>query len=79
MREEKPEKPFTRFTASAFLVVGYVASLVAGLIVGGHMYYILSDLNLLFDHQIRPDLFFYPPIAVLLVDTMHAVASKIDA
>lgn len=77
--EEKPEKPFTRFAASAFLVVGYVASLVAGLFVGGQTYYILSDLNLLFDHQFRPDLLFYPPIAVLLVDTMHTVASKIDS
>jgi hypothetical protein len=25
------------------------------------------------------DLLFYPPIAVLIIDTMHAVASRIDA
>jgi len=24
------------------------------------------------------DLLFYPPIAVLIIDTMHAVASRID-
>jgi len=77
--EEKSEKPFTRFAASTFLVVGYLASLAAGLFVGEHMYYIiLSDMPLFFDPQIRPDLLFYPPIAVLIVDMMHTVASKID-
>ena len=78
--EEKPDKPFTRFTASAFLVVGYAASLAAGLFVGSHAHYIVifSDIPYLFGHSIRPDLFFYPPIAVLIVDTMHTVASKID-
>lgn len=77
--EEKPEKPFTRFTAYAFLIVGYAASLGAGLFVGVHTHYIVSDLAYFFDQHVRPDLLFYPPIAVLIVDTMHSVASKIDA
>ena len=77
--EEKTEKPFTRFTAYTFLILGYVASIGAGLFVGVHTHYIVSDLAFFFDQQIRPDLFFYPPIAVLIVDTMHSVASKIDA
>ncbi len=72
------EKAFTRATASAFLIVGYIVSVVAGLFVGEHMYYILNDLAHFFDQRVRPDLLFYPPIAVLIVDTMHAVASKID-
>jgi curved DNA-binding protein CbpA len=77
--EEKPEKPFTRFTAYAFLIIGYAASLGAGLFVGVHTHYIVSDLAYFFDQHVRPDLLFYPPIAVLIVDTMHSVASKIDA
>lgn len=76
--EEKPEKPFTRFTAYAFLIVGYAASLGVGLFVGVHTHYIVSDLAYFFDQHVRPDLLFYPPIAVLIVDTMHSVASKID-
>lgn len=77
--KEKPDKPFTRFTASAFLVVGYAASVAAGLFLGSqsHDIIIFSALPY-FGQQVRPDLFFYPPIAVLIVDTMHTVASKID-
>jgi len=32
----------------------------------------------IFGQNFRLDLLFYPPIAVLIVDTMHTVASKID-
>lgn len=77
--EERSEKPFTRFAASAFLVVGYVASLLVGLFVGEHVHYVVSDMAFFFDQHLRPDLLFYPPIAVLIVDTMHTVASKIDS
>lgn len=78
--EEKPDKPFTRFTATAFLILGYAASLAAGLFVGSHAHYVVifNDVPYLFGQHIRPDLFVYPPIAVLIVDTMHTVASKID-
>jgi curved DNA-binding protein CbpA len=77
--EEKPDKPFTRLSAYAFLIGGYAASLGAGLIVGVYTHYIVSDLRFFFDQYFHPDLLFYPPIAVLIVDTMHSVASKIDA
>jgi curved DNA-binding protein CbpA len=78
--EEKPDKPFTRFAASTFLIVGYAASLAAGLFIGSHAQYvsIFNDLPYLFGQHFRLDLFFYPPIAVLIVDTMHTVASRID-
>jgi hypothetical protein len=77
--EEKPDKPFTRFAASSFLVAGYMISLAAGLFVGSHMYnLILSAVPGLFAPQVRPELLFYPPIAVLIVDTLHTIAAKID-
>ncbi|WP_352431733.1 J domain-containing protein [Pyrinomonas sp.] len=79
MQVEPERRPFSRAVASAFLIVGYIVSLAAGLIVGEHTYYIVSDMAFFFDQRLRPDLIFYPPIAVLIVDTMHAVASKIDA
>lgn len=90
--ETKPEQPFTRFSAYAFLAGGYVVSLGVGLFIGWHAQSFFSDLSLLFRHTVPTaiesysptalvisDLLFYPPIAVLIIDTMHAVASRIDA
>jgi curved DNA-binding protein CbpA len=77
---EESDKPFTRFTASTFLILGYLLSLAGGLYAATVMKYfvIFNDINYLFGQHFRPDLLFYPPIAVLIVDTMHNVASKID-
>jgi curved DNA-binding protein CbpA len=77
---EKQDKPFTRFTASTFLILGYLLSLAGGLYVGSAMQYfvLFNDLPYLFGQHFRLDLLFYPPIAVLIVDTMHTVASRID-
>ncbi|HZT57295.1 MAG TPA: J domain-containing protein [Pyrinomonadaceae bacterium] len=74
------DKPFTRFTASTFLIVGSALSLFGGLYLGSFMQYftIFKDLPYLFGEGFRLDLLLYPPIAVLIVDTMHSVASKID-
>jgi curved DNA-binding protein CbpA len=77
--EERPEKPFTRFSAYVFLVVGYIISIGAGLLAAEQLHYVMNDLTFIFDQNVRPDLIFYPPIAVLLVDTMHTFASKIDS
>ena len=76
----QPDKPFTRFTASTFLIVGSLLSIAGGLYLGSVMKYfeIFNDINYLFGQNFRPDLLFYPPIAVLIVDTMHNIASKID-
>jgi hypothetical protein len=92
-QDEKPAaKPFTRFSAYAFLLGGYAISLGIGLFIGWHAQDFFGDLALLFRHVpsvgggqpsatalIIYDLLFYPPIAVLIIDTMHAVASRIDA
>ncbi|HZE68164.1 MAG TPA: DnaJ domain-containing protein [Pyrinomonadaceae bacterium] len=93
-QEEKPEQPFTRFSAYTFLLIGYGLSLGIGLLIGWHTQDFFSDLTLLFRHRVEvvqssmlayssasllvPDLVVYPPIAVLIVDTVHALASRID-
>lgn len=92
--DEPAAKPFTRFSAYAFLLGGYAVSLGIGLFMGWHAQDFFSDLTLLFRHHapsgitggsysatalIISDLLFYPPIAVLIVDTLHGVASRIDA
>jgi molecular chaperone DnaJ len=94
MREdEKPEQPFTRFSAYTFLLVGYAVSIGIGLAAGWHAQEFFNGLTMLFRHVevvksnmfvysstalLIPDLVVYPPIAVLIVDTMHAVTSRMD-
>lgn len=90
--EEKPEQPFTRFSAYTFLLVGYALSVGIGLFIGWRTQDFFNDLTMLFRVEmvqsgmlaysstalLVPDLVIYPPIAVLIVDTMHALASRID-
>ena len=90
--KEKPSQPFTRFSGYAFLVGGYALSLSLGLLIGWRSQDFFSDLTLLFRHHastgassavsptvlIVSDLIFYPPIAVLIIDSVHALASRID-
>lgn len=80
-----PEQPFTRFSAYTFLLVGYALSVGIGLYIGWHMQDFFSDITLLFRHRVVAvqssfifDLIIYPPIAVLIVDTVHGIASRID-
>jgi DnaJ-like protein len=91
---ETPEQPFTRFSAYTFLLVGYGLSLGIGLYIGWHTQDFFNDLTLLFRHRVAevqssmlaftsaalliPDLIICPPIAVLIVDTVHSLASRID-
>lgn len=90
--DESPQRPFTRFSAYAFLIGGYGISLGLGMLIGWQAQDFFSDLTLPFRHHVRAsaaagfspaalivsDLVFYPPIAVLIIDTLHSVASRID-
>ncbi|HEY8225608.1 MAG TPA: DnaJ domain-containing protein [Pyrinomonadaceae bacterium] len=92
--QEAPEQPFTRLSAYTFLLVGYALSAGIGLYIGWHTQDFFIDLNSLFRHQVAdvqssvvayasaallvPDLILYPPIAVLIIDTVHGIASRID-
>jgi hypothetical protein len=94
MREdEKPEQSYTRFSAYTFLLVGYALSVGFGLLIGWHAQEFLNGMSVFFRHVegakpnmlflsstalLIPDLVVYPPIAVLIIDTMHAVTSRID-
>ncbi|HEV2834877.1 MAG TPA: J domain-containing protein [Pyrinomonadaceae bacterium] len=92
--EKEPEQPFTRFSAYTFLLVGYALSVGIGLYIGWHTQDFFADITLLFRDRVAvvqssvlaytwaailiPDLIVYPPIAVLIVDTVHGIASRID-
>jgi len=76
---EPVNKPYTRFAAACFLVVGIGASLVVGLLIGGLLEILVaSRMPAFFASSLRPEFVFYPPIAVLFVDLMHSFASKFD-
>lgn len=90
--EEQPEQPFTRFSAYAFLLVGYALSVGVGLVIGWHAQDFFNDLTTLFRQGVGevqssllsytsatltlPDLLVYPPIAVLIVDSMERLTSS---
>ena len=92
--ETLPEQPFTRFSAYTFLLVGYALSVGIGLYIGWHAQDFFADITLLFRDRVHvgqgsvlaymwaalliPDLIVYPPIAVLIVDTVHGITSRID-
>ena len=79
--ESEPDQPFTRFSAYAFLLGGYMISLGVGLFIGWlfrHHATASGVGGLSPTAMIISDLLFYPPIAVLIIDTLHAVASRID-
>ena len=76
---ELVKKPYTRFAAASFLIVGIVASLGLGLLIGGILdMSISSQMSSFFASSLKPEFIFYPPIVVLLVDIMHSFASKFD-
>ncbi len=76
---EPVQKPYSRFAAISFLVVGFGLSLGIGLLIGNYFGTVFSAaLPRLSSASLNLDLLFYPPIAVLLVDLMHNFASRVD-
>lgn len=64
-------KPFSRLAASAFLVIGFLACLGAGVLIG-------SSMPTVFSARLGPEFVFYPPIFVLFVDLVHTFAFRVD-
>lgn len=80
LKEIEPEtKPYSRFAAAWFLIAGIGVSLTIGLVIGNYLQMSMGSLMpKLSSAHLQPELVFYPPIAVLLVDLMHTVSSKMD-
>jgi DnaJ domain len=79
IRSSKQKKPFTRKFAAGFIVGGYLGSLLLGFLLG----LLAED----FTHQLMGETtlldgffsaLFYPPIAVLIVDTMYVVNLRLE-
>lgn len=80
LEESEPvNKPYTRFAATCFLIVGFGVSLGIGLIVGNYLELIVgATMPMFFSNSLNPEFVFYPPIVVLFVDLMHTFASRFD-
>lgn len=75
---EPVTKPYTRFKAASFLIVGICVSLTVGLLIGNYMQTFILKLPKFFSTTLQPEFVFYPPIVVLLVDLMHSFASRLE-
>ena len=76
---EPENKPYSRFTAAAFLVIGVAACLGIGLLIGNYMQVALhASMPSFSSKTLRFEFIFYPPIVVLCVDAMHAFAARLD-
>jgi curved DNA-binding protein CbpA len=76
---EPEQKPYSRFAAIAFIVVGVFLSLGVGLLIGNYFdIFIGAMIPSVYSHTFRLEFIFYPPIVVLFVDLMHSVASKFE-
>ena len=70
-------KPYSRFVAGSFIIVGVIASFGLGLLIGNFV-----DLGTVPKPELfwlsNPEFLFYPPIFVLLVDMMHSAALRTE-
>lgn len=78
--DDVPEaKPYSRFTAISFLVIGFFVSLGIGWAIGEYLeIFVAAARPAFFSQYFRFEFLFYPPIFVLCVDAMHSFASRLD-
>ncbi len=76
---EPATKPYSRFKAVSFLIVGVGISLGIGLVIGNYLELLIgASMPKFFSPSLRPEFIFYPPIVVLLVDLMHEFISRFE-
>ena len=75
--EPKP-RPYSRWTATVFLVGGLLISFGLGYVVGLNTNFIAISMPSWFSSELKPEFLFYPPIVVLFVDLMHSFAAQMD-
>jgi hypothetical protein len=69
----------TPFKTIVTIALAAACSFGIGLFISSHVQYIiLQQFPFFFDTQIHPELLLYPPICVLVIDTLHSLALKLD-
>ena len=76
---DEETRPYSRFAAMSFLIIGIGISLAVGLLVGNSLeFFTTAMMPRMFSQSLRPEFIFYPPIVVLLVDIMHSLAARFE-
>lgn len=70
---------FSRGTAILFLAGGFACFLGLGVLIGSQIHFVSVTLPSFFSPTLGPELIFYPPIFVLVVDMLHSVALRIES
>jgi hypothetical protein len=75
--EEVAVKPYSRFLAGSFMVLGVVVSFVTGLLIGNYADFgpLAQPPQFWFSN---PEFLLYPPIFVLIVDLMHSIVLRTE-
>lgn len=73
---EIADKPYSNIVAAAFLFIGFTACVAAGLLVGNYVDLSTAMSRDMFSSNLLPEVVFYPPIFVLLVDLVHVFISR---
>lgn len=77
--EEEDSEKFSRWSAIIFLTSGIAISLGIGWAIGKYLEFLIANMMPHFvSPTLHPEMIFYPPIAVLIIDTMHSVLQKAD-
>lgn len=78
-KDDEVESKFSRRSAVIFLLVGLAVSLTIGWFVGKYIESLLTYMLPSFiAPRLHPEMIVYPPIAVLIIDTMHNIAVKAE-
>jgi hypothetical protein len=76
---EPDSRPYSRFTAISFLIIGLGVSLGVGMVVGNFLELMnKAMMPSVYSVTLHPEFLFYPPIVVLIVDVMHAIFSRLE-
>jgi hypothetical protein len=75
---EPTAKPYSRFAAGTFLLVGFLICLGTGILIGSQIQFVSVTMPSLFSSHLGPEFVFYPPIFVLFVDVVHTFALRVD-
>lgn len=78
-KETEEVKPYARIKTFTFIVLGLLGCVIIGFFIGNFLeMFIAAMMPNMFSPTLKPEMIFYPPIVVLLVDLMHNLASKLD-
>ena len=76
---ERQERRYSRYSAAAVLLGGFLACLGLGYLIGNLLGLPTNTVPAMFSQTLKAEFVFYPPIMTLFVDLMHTFASRFEA